>query len=166
MIAELVLAGVCAAMPLFDMSGPVCLDADEGIECMCTECFAWEPSTGATSYRVYRRDDATGTVRLVGENRKQDWIDEDGIPRTVPAATLWCFGRDQGGFPREGELYRYDVMACNTSCSAPSNPVFYRGAPYACWAGGIEVACYAGDPLIDRTRCFRGTTPVACPGFP
>jgi hypothetical protein len=146
MLAALLLAS-CLSMPLFgELDGPPC--GDETEECRCTECFGWEPSERATYYMVTRLTPSTGSAVLVGTLTEQLGVDEEtGEPWRIPPATVWCPARDNP-FPREGTLYEYTVHACNAAGCVPStNSVRYRAAPYACYEGGREVACYVGDPV-------------------
>lgn len=164
MLGALVLAA-CLAPPLYgDVVGPAC--PDETQECRCTECFVWERPEGATSYRIERATDPSGAWTLVGTTADQYWTDpKTGEVYFAPAATTWCVGRDSS-IPRQGTLYRYVARSCNANgCTATGNIVHYRGAPYACFAGGVEVQCYVGDPLIDRTQCFRLGVPEPCPAW-
>jgi hypothetical protein len=179
-IGALVLAGVCAAPPLFDLSGPTCTPIDQQVECRCSECITWPVVVGATFYAIERTKVSTGEKVNVGTTTLQIgvYLDENGnsVPWSVNASTVWCVARDSST-PQEGLLYEYRVKACNaTGCSpfqgaaCPTTqvdrtncPVLYRAAPYACWHGGAEVACYTADPLIDRTVCYRSGAVIPCP---
>jgi hypothetical protein len=134
MLAALLLAGVCASIPLFDASGPPC--ADETLECRCTECMSWDPVVGdathgaPTRYEILRTDPDL-TSRTVGMLNQIAGEDDNGNPVWFPPVTTWCFARDSA-MPREGQTYRYQVRACNASgCSAWTNQITYVAAPYA-----------------------------------
>lgn len=144
MIGSLVLAaGVCLSPPLYATDGPPC--SDETAECRCSECMVWDPAAGALRYEVTRETLSTHAVYKVGTIYAR--LDEEG---NLQLPAVWCFGNDSS-FPREGTLYRYQVRACNlTVCSSWNNAVQYRGAPFACFEGGREVACYVGDSLVTR----------------
>ena len=143
MIPLLLAAGLCLSPPLYTTDGPPC--ADETQECRCSECMEWDAAAGATRYEIVRETLSTHAVYNVGTIYSQ--FDEYG---DVTLPTRWCFGKDSG-FPRDGTLYRYQVRACNAiACGAWSNAVHYRGAPFACFEGGREIACYVGDSLVTR----------------
>ena len=130
----LLLLGVCAEMPLFDGTGPVCPIAAQSIECRCTECMEWdapvESTTGVVNWYDIERTNPDGSFGIVGGTWRTDWL-EDDFPMTLPPATHWCFARDSS-MPVEGVLYGYRVRACNTvGCSSYDTVVEYRTAPYA-----------------------------------
>lgn len=131
MLAALLLAGVCAATPLFDDTGPLC--GDLTAECRCTECMPWDPpASGGTArrYEINRRD-PDGTTGLVGTVREVQWPNGDGTFETSAPATVWCAARDLT-MPREGQAYFYKVRACNDAgCSDWSPEIEYVAAPYA-----------------------------------
>lgn len=131
-----VLLAACLSPPFFpaDFSGPTCDPAAQEEECRCSECFAWDASPGAASYRVERKAASSSSWYSVGN----------------VAEPMWCVARDSS-FPRQGVLYEYRVVAGNEHGEADPSPVVrYRGAPYACFDGGREVQCYVGDPLVTR----------------
>ena len=110
----------------------------------------WDAAVGATRYEVVRQTISSGAVYTVGTVRPRV-VDEEG---TLELPTHWCSAFD-APFPHEDTLYRYQVRACNTGvwmpeCGAWSDGVQYRGAPYACFDQGREVACYVGDSLVTR----------------
>ena len=126
------------------MDGPPC--ADETEECRCSECMTWDAVPDAVRYEVVRETISTGATYKVGSVYKR-FIDEEG---TMELPKTWCMARDSS-FPREGVLYRYQVRACSlTACGAWSDAVHYRGAPYACFDAGREIACYVGDAVVTR----------------
>ena len=140
----LLLFGLCLTPPLYATDGPPC--AAEHLECRCSECMMWDAVPDSVRYEVVRETISTGATYKVGYIY-QRFIDEEG---TLELPTKWCMARDSS-FPREGVLYRYQVRACNlVACSGWSNAVYYRGAPYACFFGGREVACYVGDAVVTR----------------
>lgn len=144
MIAAIILAsGICLSPPLYAMDGPLC--ADETVECLCSECMEWDAVVEAQSYEITRETLSTHALYSVGTNYQR--FDGDGNPTL---ATRWCFANDSI-FPMDGVLYSYQVRSCdNLGCSQWSNSVQYRGAPYACFDAGREVACYVGDALVTR----------------
>ena len=144
MISLLLTAAICTSPPMFAMDGPPC--ADETVSCRCSECFAWDASDRATRYEIVRETMSTHAVYATGTVLSR-FVDDEG---TLELATTWC-AADDVPFPRAGVLYRYQVRACNaTGCAGLSNAVLYRGAPYACFADGREVACYVGDVVVTR----------------
>jgi hypothetical protein len=160
MLAALILAGVCLSPPLFDGSGPPCTTDRQLVECGCSECFSWDPvladpvaGTPAADWYVVYRFDPTGAVQLVGTTRTRNrpaWVDDSGNPHPVVRITQWCPAWDSS-FPHEGVTYTYQLSACvvGARCSA-TGPAFvsYVGAPYRCFAGGLETPCYPGAPLL------------------
>jgi hypothetical protein len=139
----------CDAPPLFAMDGPTCPLASMTLECGCSECIEWQPSTGAAWYEVTRCEVDTGRCVGVGDTRARNrsgYVDDEG--RTVPAtvATRWCFAWD-APFPAKTRFYDYTVRGCRQDptgkvCSTtPSDPVRYAGSPYACFENGHEVSC-------------------------
>jgi hypothetical protein len=135
MIASLLLAA-CLTPPLFDMSGPLCLPNAEQVECQCSECMTWDESVGSDKYDVIRhnQDGSFGWIGAVYE--RPGFTDDDGnvIPPYFPR--LWCVAWDLRT-PIEGRLYWYEIVACAQSvsgyvCAGPSNPAYYRAAPYWC----------------------------------
>lgn len=127
--------GVCAAVPLFDMSGPVCAPERLSIECGCSECLRWDSSSGAVSYTV-QRTDMDGTLHV---GFLPSVLDGDV---TLAPSTFWCPAKHDDLLlgnkgtpditPLEGRTYRYTVKACNDyGCSAYAPEVVYVAAPYA-----------------------------------
>lgn len=151
MLAALLLAGICAEVPLFDLDGPVCAPERLAVECGCSECMKWDPEPLAASYEVNRETVSSGTFLTVGTLSEQSYVDQDGAPALIPPATLWCFARDSS-FPHEGVQYRYRVRACNTlGCGPWSDPqIVYVAAPYACFDAGREIPCYVADAVVTR----------------
>ena len=145
MIVLTLAAGLCATPPLYATDGPPC--SDEAAECRCSECLTWDAYPGAIRYEVVRETLSTHAVYTVGKIHLR-FIDEEG---TTELPTTWCVARDSS-FPHDGTLYRYQVRACTVDqmCSGWSNAIQYRGAPYACFVGGREVACYVGDSVVTR----------------
>lgn len=128
--------GICAAIPLFDNTGPICSPAAQIEECRCSECMEWGASLETQAdplvrYYEIERTEPGGGFSVVGATLRQDWIDEDSIFRTSPPPTTWCFAKDNP-MPLEGLLYGYRVRACNLiGCSAYDLQVEYTAAPYA-----------------------------------
>lgn len=137
--ATALLLGACASAPFFSAEETgVCVAAytqTGAQECVCSECLEWDAPPRAERYEITRRTVSTGAEILAG---------------VTYTPGLWCFAWD-ASFPRQGTRYRYTVRACNAyGCSPESVPVFYVGAPYACFDGGREVACYVGDAVVTR----------------
>ena len=142
----ILLAAVCAAPPLFAMTGPVCSPANQAVECRCSECMTWDAVPGATRYEVVRETISNGAVYGVGAVYSR-FVDDEG---TLGLPTQWCAAMDSS-FPHAGTAYRYQVRACNAvGCGAWSGAVVYVGAVYACFTGGREVQCYVADPVVTR----------------
>lgn len=144
MIANWVLAGLCATTPLFDATDPPC--ASERTECQCSECLIWDPADLATRYEIHRITISNGTEYQVGVvSLRLTSEDNDMILRTD-----WCVPFDVP-FPHEGVGYTYKVRACNDSgCGGWSNTIYYAGSPYACFDMTHEIQCYTADPLVTR----------------
>ena len=140
MIAAIVLAA-CLLPPLFDMSGPPCVD--QSIECRCSECFRWDPvgsvatRDAATWYEVLRRN-PDGTSQNVGRTAIYGgYTDDDGTVIPADPQELWCFAKDPT-IPVEGLTYTYARRACNPiGCAAWSDQmgvtITYVAAPYRVW---------------------------------
>ena len=135
MIAELLIAGVCAAPPLFDMSGPVCVDPT--IECGCSECMRWDETPNAGRYEILRHN-PEGTTQNVGTSSVYGgFVDDDGNAIPIDPQELWCFAKDNT-LPVEGLLYSYEVRACSAAWTPACGPwsgnlsqsMLYRAAPY------------------------------------
>ena len=131
----LLLAGICLWIPSFELGGTICTPANQNIECRCSECITWdvEAPSPAPMVRWYdiERTNSDGTFSVVGGTWRQDWIDEDGVNNTTPAANIWCPAKDNV-MVREGQLYAYRVRACNLAgCSPYVESVEYVAAPYA-----------------------------------
>jgi hypothetical protein len=142
MLAALFLAA-CLSPPLFEMDGPVCSPARQDLECVCSECFSWDPVPNATRYDIYRlnQDGTFGWIGVITE--RPGYTDDDGnaIPAYFPP--LWCVAKD-ARTPIEGRRYVYTVLPCNAvGCAAASPSVVYRGAPYQCYdhEQGGQVVC-------------------------
>lgn len=141
------LLAACLSMPNFDTDGATCPDTQEA--CRCSECVVWDATPGAVRYEVQRETVSTGNKVWVGIVRWRSWTDDDGTANTTLPNT-WCAAMDSP-FPREDTLYRYRIRACDAvACGEFSDPVTYRAAPYACFDGGREVACYVGDSVVSR----------------
>jgi hypothetical protein len=144
MLAGLILAAVCLEAPTFDLEGPVC--DRPAVACGCSEGMTWDAVPGAERYELQRETVSTGSL-----------VDVGAVPARIPAEEgevdgprFWWFGRDSV-MPRAGTLYRYRIRACNAAGCGPWNdPVEYRGADYACYQDGREVACYVGDEVASR----------------
>jgi hypothetical protein len=136
MIATLLLAGVCNAIPVFGVTGPLC--QDYALECGCSECMVWdppvaEPGSARIDYYEVQRTNPSGSFSLVGGTSRFDWLDEEtGELHITDPVTVWCPAKDTP-MPREGRLYGYMVRACNNErgCGGYSNGIEYRAAPYA-----------------------------------
>lgn len=158
MFTALLLLGVCANPPLFNETGPDCTPARQLVECACSECFGWDPATGGPPSEWYEvlRTNPDGTMVIAGStqsrNRPAFVYPRSGV--TVPALILtrWCAPWD-AAFPHEGQTYRYQVRPCRMAGAAVScgqwsaGSIQYTAAPYDCYSGGKEVACYPGDPV-------------------
>lgn len=150
MIAALLLAGTCLELVVFDMTGPACSPERAGVECGCSECLSWDPDPNATSYEVNRETVSSGTFQTVGTVNGWWYTLDTGESVWAQPPALWCVGRDVP-FPHEGVQYRYKYRGCNgAGCGPWSDPVLYVGAPYACFDGTGEIACYVGDSLATR----------------
>lgn len=144
MLAGLLLAAVCLEAPSFDLEGPACERAT--VACGCSEGITWDAVPEADRYEIQRETVSTGNL-----------VDVGAVPARIPSEEgdvegprLWWFARDSA-MPRAGTLYRYRVRACNAAgCGVWNDPVEYRGADYACFEGGREVACYVGDEVSSR----------------
>ena len=144
---SLLLAGVCTLAPLFDMTGVSC--PVPTTECRCSECMKWTPVPGALWYDVIRQAGGVGPWVIVGSSTQEgNYADEDGVYVPTNPQELWCFAKDNP-HPVEGVSHRYEVRACNISGCSPwsAQTITYVAAPYACYARGVEIACYVGDPL-------------------
>jgi len=147
MLAALLLAGTCSAMPLFAMDGPAC--AASGTECRCSECMIWDPTPSAVWYDIVRQTAGTGPWVIVGSvNVEGGYTDDDGVAVVQNPQELWCYAKDNP-MPHEGVSHRYEVRACNYAGCGPwsAQTITYIAAPYACYEGGHEAPCYAGDPV-------------------
>jgi hypothetical protein len=141
--------GSCDAPPLFAMDGPTCALSSMTIECGCSECLEWAPTTGAAWYEVTRCEVDTGRCVSVGDTRalnRSGYVADDGRTVAPTIATRWCVAWD-APFPARSRYYDYTLRGCRQDatgkvCStSPSDPVRYAGSPYACFADGREVSC-------------------------
>jgi len=110
----------CDFPPNFDVSGPECSIVDQTTECLCSECMAWDPSVAALWYEVLRTN-PDGSTQIVGSTlprNRPEYTDEDGLHHLAIVSTLWCVAWDSD-FPAAGELYAYNVRACNGSGCGP-----------------------------------------------
>jgi len=148
----------CDLPPAFTTGSPDCGPASQNVPCKCSECLSWDPVATADWYEVTRCNAADGKCAVVGDTRmlnRAAWTDEAGVPHAAVLATRWCvpFDRD---LPSAGALVDYAVKACDdrttgTVCSTTySNSVRYAGAPYACFANGVEIPCWRLAALPDR----------------
>lgn len=158
MFTALFLVVACARPPLFDETGPDCTPANQLIECQCAECFSWDPSPGAPPAEWYEvlRTNPDGTMVVAGSTQGHNrpaFHYRSGV--TVPAVivTRWCAPWD-AQFPHEGQTYRYQVRPCRMAGASitcgpwSAGSIQYTTAPYACYSGGHELACYTGDPVL------------------
>jgi hypothetical protein len=141
----------CPSEPLFDLGGPTCGTSRLGVECACSECLTWDPSADAQWYSIRRCDASGANCTTVGDTRSRNhaaYTDGMGIVHPAIKPVIWCAAWD-APFPQQGTAYDYAVLGCKPSgtgsvcSSAPSNWVRYVAAPYMCFAGGVEISCYA-----------------------
>ncbi len=125
MIAAVLLAGVCAAIPVFGAQGAPCSPARQLVECGCDECFQWTDANAPGVTRSYTvtcsgQDGTTLVAHLMSG------ITEEG--QLVPPVSVWCPAKAP---VREGVAYTCTVKACGVSeCSTPTPSVGYVGAPF------------------------------------
>lgn len=154
-------APTCAGPPFYPSTfdGPACSVERQELECVCSECFTWDPcrvpagkpECSEDGYTISRAAPGESPA-VVGEVRcSPAYVDEDGVPHVKWCPLSWCAARDQVP-PKEGVLYAYTVQGFDVLADgrrlysvSPSAPVKVRSAPLACFENGREVPCYPGD---------------------
>lgn len=137
-------------VPFFGPGLSICSSARQDISCGCTEYMDWdavifppEANNCEQWYDVYYREVPTITWVKYGSTK---W-------RNNPLTTRFYFawggiGQTLWNFVQSDILYEFTVKASYqcaggavTSSVDYALPVRYRGAPYRCYANGVQVPC-------------------------
>ncbi len=138
----------CDDPPMFDGGEGACPVWRQNQACACSEYMQWDEIPGVFVYEVQRERIGSSEILTVGFRTKWSVVWGKRGPVALEAPRRWFFPKDQP-FPVVGVRYRYRVRGCaGNSCSTWSDPVDYVAAPYACYAGFSEIACYTGDDLV------------------
>lgn len=136
-------AGTCPWIPSFpaefqpvppggpDGAAPAtCNQAEQKVECRCSECFTWDAVPWALRYQVRRRS-PSGTYWTVTV-KGRPYENEDGTTVVYPPPTIYCPAKHDEDMPVEGTTYAYQVAWCDAQkCSPWTYDLAYTAAPYA-----------------------------------